>query len=246
MDSYMHLADLLKNSFIPIATLQSQSIKSSLEETSQVFSNYCRILSSLYSSEQFIESATRLSDLSKLLYSAIERSGLSPDSLDFLKDLDLQNGYIELTENDCNSINTILESSNASESSPKITKGKTTLAEFIKTVFIPILTVLVPILLTIYYHKIDSIESQKHHIEELQLKEEELRIEKQQLQNDIEQTETLKKILIEIQNFPDFFESLQVDLECLSEVSVPSGEVPEPLDEVPNCSDAIADESGNQ
>lgn len=163
----------------------------------------------------------------------IEFPFISFDDLSFLKDIDLQQEYIDLTDDDCNSINTILQSPNVSNDTlPKVSKGKMAISDFIKTILIPILAILFPMLLTIYYHKIDSIESQKHHIEELQLKEkelqlkeEELRLKEQQLQNDIEQKEILENILIQTQSFSEYFESLQEDPECPSVVPESFAEV---------------------
>lgn len=170
-------------------------------------------------------------------------------ALDFLTEINLQKDYIELTEDDCNSINALLESSDpAIDDSEKVSKGKMSVTDFIKNVLIPILAILLPMLLTIYYHKVDSIESEKRHIEELQLKEkelqlkeDELRIKEQQLQNDIEQTEILKNILIEIQNFPEYLESLQAVPECPHVTSKFPGAAPEPFGEVPNSPDGIQD-----
>lgn len=179
----------------------------------------------------------------------IEFSSTAFDSLNFLKDIDFHKEYIELTDDDCNSINTILQSPGASDDIPfKVSKGKIAVSDFIKTILIPILAILLPMLLTAYYHKVDSIESQKRYIEvlqlkekefqlkeeKLQLKEEELHIKEQQLQNDIEQKELLENILIETQSFSKYLESLQGDLECPSAT-------PEPFVEVLHSPDGIQD-----
>lgn len=79
----------------------------------------------------------------------------------------------------------------------------------------PLLTVILPMLLTIYLHKIDSIESQKVHKEELRLQEQENEIAMQQLQNDIAQKEILEKIFNELYNFSESQESLQEAVESL-------------------------------
>lgn len=177
---------------------------------------------------------------------AIEFSSIAFDSLNFLKDIDFQEEYIELTDDDCNSINTILQSPGASDDNPpKVSKGKIAISDFIKTILLPILAILFPILLTAYYHKVDSIESQKRYIEEsqlkekeLQLKEEELHIKEQQLQNDIEQKEILKNILIEFQSFS---EALPEAPECPHTVPVLLDEVPEFFDEAPYSPDDTQD-----
>ncbi len=156
-----------------------------------------------------------------------------------MKNVDFQQDYINLTEDDCDSINAILQSPD--DTLPKVSKGKIAVSDFVKTILIPILAIFLPMLLTIYYHKIDSIESQKRYIEELQLKEEELQlkekelhIKEQQLQNDIEQKELLENILIEAQSFSEYLESLQEDPECPSAA-------PEPFVEVPHSPDDTQD-----
>lgn len=181
----------------------------------------------------------RLSTVYDSMTHVIEFPFISFDGLSFLKDIDFQQEYINLTDDDCDSINTILQAPN--DTLPKVSKGKIAVADFIKTILIPILAILLPMLLTIYYHKIDSIESQKHHIEELQLKEkelqlkeEELHIKEQQLQNDIEQKELLENILIEAQSLSEYFESLQEDPECPSAI-------PEPFVGVPHSPDGTQD-----
>lgn len=91
-------------------------------------------------------------------------SGLSSSFLDnihFIEDITFQDGYIELTESSCNSINSLLSSSNEPDSPPIVSKGKMALVDFIKVVFIPILALLLPMLQTSYYNHVDSIESQK-------------------------------------------------------------------------------------
>lgn len=172
----------------------------------------------------------------------IEFPSISIDALSILKNIDLQEEYIDLTDDDCDLINTILQSPNSSDDAlPKVSKGKISVTDFIKTILIPILAILLPMLLTIYYHKIDSIESQKQHIEELQqkkkelqLKEEELHIKEQQLQNDIEQKELLENIFIEAQSFSEYLESLQEDSEYPSAI-------PEPFAGAPHSPDGTQD-----
>lgn len=186
---------------------------------------------------------------------ALPESTSYQGSFDFLKRINIQEDFIELTENDCDSINALLESSNSTDVLPKISKGKIKLVDFIKTILIPILAIILPMLLTFYYHKVDSIESQKRHIAELQIKqeelqlretelqlwEEELRIKEQQLQNDIEKKEILENILIEIQNQSEYYKSLLMEPECPLSVPEPFDEVPEHFDEAPHSPDDTQD-----
>ncbi len=179
----------------------------------------------------------------------IEFPSFSFESLNFLKDIDLQQDYIHLTEDDCDSINAILQPSDTSNDAPlKVSKGKMTVSDFIKNILLPIFGILLPLLLTIYFHKVDSIESQKRHIEELQLREKELQLQEkelhimeQQLQNDIAQKELLEGILIEAQSFSEYFESLQEAPECPCTVLKLPFEDPEHFAETPYSPDGTQD-----
>lgn len=177
--------------------------------------------------DRLAELATTLSTLSKTTLPNIESITASSDSLDFSPNTDFQNQSIELTESDCAKINTFLESSNIKSNSPKVSKGKISLRDFIKTVLLPILAIILPMIQNCYNNKINSIESQKAHMEELQLQEQKLRIAEQQLQNDIEQKQLLENILTELQYFPEYFESLPEVLECPDEAQKPFAEVPD-------------------
>lgn len=211
-------------------------------------------LSAIYDSISHVPALTsgwidQISEVCNSISQTIELSPTSFDNLSFLRNIDFQEEYIDLTDEECDSINTILQSPDAfDDAPPKVSKGRIAVSDFIKTILIPILAILLPLLLTAYYHKVDSIESQKRYIEEsqlkkkelqskekeLQLREEELHIKEQQLQNDIEQKELLENILIEAQSFSEYLESLQEDPECPSAA-------PEPFVEVPHSPDDTQD-----
>lgn len=236
-DIYKKLSDSMVYSFSPLIELKSKLDFSDLDSITETLQKSCSNLTTYCNQKITIDFAEHLSALANSLVSTVEIPSISLPDLRFLKEINFQEKYIELTESECDSVNILLKSSNAAnDESVKVSKGKLSMTDFIKTVLIPILAFFAPMLLTIYYHKIDSIESQKLRIEELQLKEEELRIEEQQLQNDIAQTEVLKNILIQIQNFPEYLESLQAAPECPSEVPVILDKAPEPFGEDPNYS----------
>lgn len=237
---HMYLANVPESYFKP-----SQGSLNALLVSTKTLST---VINQPVISSQLVEISKTLAALCETALANIEPTVIPPNAFDFLKKVDFQNKYIELTKDDCNSINTFLKTSNTPEVPVEISKGKISLTDFIKTVLIPILAILAPMLLTIYHHKIDSIESQKMHIEELhlmekelQLKEEELRIEEQKLQNDIKQTEILKKIFIEIQTFPEYLESLQVAPECSRISPELPDEAPEPFDEAQHSPDGTQD-----
>lgn len=234
-NNYKLLAETIENAIAPLEkSYSADAFKASLDEFTSKTKELYAIMEPVYSSEHFKQLALQLSDLCKSTLLILENSEIPEDSLAFLDSIDLQNEYVELTEDDCKSINNLLESSDSSnDANPKVSKGKMSMADFIKSVLIPILAIILPILLTIYYHKVDSIESQKRYLEEIQLKERELQQEEaelrfmeQQLQNDIEQKEILKNILIEFQSLPEYIESLQAVPEYPSEAPTPSGEAP--------------------
>lgn len=240
-NDYKNMSEIIQKSLADIPEscfkLSQDSIKA-LQESVKAIST---VINHYQLSEQLIESAKTLSALSKVTLANIEPITISPHAFDFLKNIDFQSEYVNLTEDDCDTINTILESSNTTDTPAKISKRKMTLADFIKTVLIPILAILLPMIQNSYLNKVNSIESQKAYIEELQLKEEELQIKErelhiaeQQLQNDIEQKEILENILTEIQNFSEYFEFLPEAPEYPDEVHNHFDEFPESLDEVPS------------
>lgn len=224
----------------PVTTIQSENTKASIENLSIALTAFSRSISSIYSFDQLAESAARLSDLSRSLNSIIEKSGIPQDSFDFLKKLDFQNEYIELDEDSCTSINAILESTASTSTPPKISKGKISLYNFVS-----LMISIFGVLLTIYYHKTDSIEAQKTYMEEQQYREEEIQLQKQELNYITDHTEYIEDMLNELIDHVKSQEHLQMipgsDSE-LPKISALSGEVPESPDEVPNHSGATADE----
>ena len=235
MDNYKYLSELLTHSVISISKISLESTQSFADNIAKMLENLSNVTASYYSnmSDQLTEVATHLSELCQSLISSIEIPTISSESFEFLKNIDFQDECIELNEDACDSINTILEFSENPDVTAKVSKGQLTLADFI-TILIAILAIVLPMIQTSYYHKIDTIESQKVYIEELQqkekelsIREKELRIAEQQLKNDMEQKEILENILTEIQSFSEYVESLQ-------EAPEYPDEVPEPFDEDPH------------
>ncbi len=219
-----YFSKLLQDSFSKINTLTiNPDAVSSLNQLCRL-SDYCN------------EMISKISPMASSLVDALHSIDFN---FDFLRNENSQDNFIELTDEDCNSINAILESANCSDDTPpKVTKGKITTANFIMSALIPVLTFILSTLLTLYLHKVDSIDSQKRHIEELQLrekelqlKEDELRIMEQQLQYDMEQKEILENILIEFQNQSEYYKSLQSTAEYPSDVPASPAEIPELFDE---------------
>lgn len=219
-----YFSKILQESFPKINTPTiAPDVVSSLDQM-RLLSDYCNEMSS------------KISPMANSLVDALHSIDFN---LNILRNKNSQENFIELTDEDCNSINAILESANCSDDTPsKVTKGKITTANFIMSVLIPILIFILSTLFTLYLHKVDSIDSQRHHIEELRLREkelqlqtDELRIMEQQLQYDIEQKEILENILIEFQNQSEYYKSLQSAPKYPSDVPVPPAEIPELFDE---------------
>lgn len=241
-DYYLQISESIQKAFAPISDVCTKfmpEITDNLITSAETISN---LISSICSTEQIENMTLQLASLSKAVIPNISNMPTFPvEIFDFLKNIDFDGNYVNLAEDDCNTINTILKSSNTVDVPVKISKGKIALTDFIKTVLIPILAILLPMIQNSYYHKVNSIESQKAHIEELQLqekqlqireqelqiREQELHIAEQQLQNDIEQKEVLENILTELQYFPEYFESLPEVPECPDEAQKPFGEVPD-------------------
>lgn len=224
----------------PVTTIQSENTKATIENLSMALTAFSRSLSSIRSSDQLIGITTLFSDLSNSMSLIVEKAGIPQNSFDFLKELDFQNEYIELDEDSCTSINTILESTASTSTPPKISKGKISLYNFVS-----LMISIFGVLLTIYYHKTDSIETQKTYMEERQHREEEIQLQKQELNYITDHTKYIEDMLNELIDHVKSQEHLQMipgsDSE-LPKISALSDEVPESPDEVPNHSGATADE----
>lgn len=260
-NSYKLLAETMRTTLASIVTSYTESSKLAFSALTTQITELCNIIMPIYSSEHFMDLASQMSELCKNMLSILNNPTMPDNAFDFLNNINLQDEYIELTEDNSNSINTFLESSNAANDAPeKIQKGKIAVPDFIKSVLIPVLSILLPMLLNLYYHKVNSIESQKQYIAELQLQEEELHlkeaellIKEQQLQNDIKKKEILENILIEFQNQSEYYKSLLSESGCPCSTPELPCEAPEPFDEAPESPDEVpdyfgvaADESGNQ
>lgn len=224
MDNYKYLSELLARSVSSISKTSYESTKTLAENIAKTLEDFSTSTASYYlaMSEQISEVTSHLSELCQSIISSIEIPSISTESLEFLKNIDYQTGYIELNEDNCDSINTLLESSDASNDvSKKISKGKLSITDFIKTVLIPILAILLPMMQNSYYQKLNTIESQKTHAEELKLQERELDIREQEFQNEILQSqneqeyyEQMLQMLTEIQDSLDQLQESQESYPC--------------------------------
>lgn len=244
-NNFQDISEILKSlAYIPEINLQ-------FPEDSFCLAKMAKALPSSVLPDHFTDQLTEISkivsDLSKSTYAALESVIISPGIFNFLNDIDFQSGYIELNEDNCDSINSILESSNIANAPLKVSKGK-----FSLTNLLSLLISILGILLSIHYHKIDSVESQKSSMREYQLKKEEnrllkeqLHIQERELQVIDEHTKFLENTINELIDHIKSQENSQAIPESDSEIfefPMSSAEHPESPDEVQDRSDVIADE----
>lgn len=166
-DIYKNLSDSLLYAFSPLIEQQAKLASNALNSISEALQESFYNLATYYNQNIAVDLANQIFALTSVMVSAIEIPSISLPALNFLKEIDFQSGYIELTEDDCDSINTLLNSSVASTDVPaKVSKGKINVVDFIKTVLIPVLALLLPMMQNSFYNKQASLESQKAQIQE--------------------------------------------------------------------------------
>lgn len=159
-DYFTNLSATLINDLLSQAELTPKSpiaiMEYLLSQAELVSKSPMAVMSALLSQAELVSNAIN----------ALPESASYQGSFDFLKRINIQEDFIELTENDCDTINTLLESSDAPHPPTKISKGKMAVTEFIKAVLIPILAFLLPMMQNAYYNKITSLESKNQQIQE--------------------------------------------------------------------------------
>ncbi|MCM1191982.1 MAG: hypothetical protein NC123_17030 [Butyrivibrio sp.] len=261
---YKGISNAIVNALSPLTESQVEYTSKVISSINETLQESLRNLTAFYNSNSAIESAKYLSEICRSILPAINSCSAPIENLDFLKDLNFQEYYVELTKNDCDSINTILESSNSSSVPPKTSKGKMSIPDFVKSVLIPILMTLAQMLYTNYHNKLDALESQKRYIEERQLHEDEIQLlreqihlQEQELQTITDYAQSLEETLNMLNNcdcentkehlleIPKSDSAFSVSPELSYEVPEFLHEVPEFPDKDPDYSDPIVDESDN-
>lgn len=248
---YQNLSEVLKTTISPLLESQAKITDSIIKSTNKLANELTAIVS-----QNMVIEFEQLSELCNALVSAIEFPPLKLPDIGFLKDFNFQKGYVNLTEDECDSINSLLDSSApfdvSSNTQPKISKGKINVPDFIKSILLPILIALIQMMYTSYCSKLDTIESQKAHMEERQLKEDEIQLLEKQIQL---QEQELQAITNYAESLEDSLNELidyvnpQMNPQEIQEsdfVAVPdqetSDEAPKSLGVIPNYSGVIADE----
>lgn len=166
-NSYKFLSETIKNAFAPIAkSYNADTIKDSFDELVSKMKELYTIMMPAYSSEHFKELALQLSDLCKNTLLILENSETPEDSLAFLDSIDIQKEYVELSEEDCNSINILLDLTNVDEAPKATPADKTPTVQFFLTIIIPIIIGFLQLWQNENHYKMDSIEAQNTQIQE--------------------------------------------------------------------------------
>lgn len=195
------------------AKLASKALYSMTESTRKLLYE----LASGYN-QSLVANFKQLTETISAIASSVKFPPVQLPDLDFLTEINLQKDYIELTEDDCNSINALLESpGSANDESEKVSKGKIAVSDFIKSILIPIFIALIQILQTSYDNKMNAIESQKAQMEAQQLQDEEIKLLNKQI--------SLQEQ--EIQIITDYAESLEDRLNELIDCINAQGSQPE-------------------
>ena len=165
-NSYGHLAEAMRKAFAPLATSYTESTKASFNELASIVKELCYIIMPAYPSEHFKELALQMSDLCKNTLSILENFEIPDSTLDFWENMDFQSEYIELTTDNCDSINALLDLTNV-EDTPKVTPNdKTPAIQFWLSIIIPIIIGIMQLWQNENHYKLDSIETQNIQVQE--------------------------------------------------------------------------------
>ena len=165
-NNYKYLAETIRKSLTPIAELYTKSTKASFDELTYKLKELCNIMVPMYSAEHFKELALQISDLQKNMLLILNNPEIPDNALDFLEDIDIQNEYVELTEENCDSINALLDLTNV-EGTPKVNPNeKTPAIQFWLSIIIPIIIGFLQLWQNENHYKLDSIETQNVQIQE--------------------------------------------------------------------------------
>lgn len=160
----------------PIFTIQSEITKASIDNLSKAITAFSRSISSICFSDQFIEISALLSAISNSMILLAEKAGIPQNSFDFLKEFDFQSEHIELTEENCNSINNLSKLSSAENPVIVTPNSKTPTIQFVISILIPIIIGLLQMGQNAYYHHQSSIESKIIQDQEQEYQEQLLKI----------------------------------------------------------------------
>ncbi len=179
IDSYKCLLETLQKSFSSIVTMHLELTQMSFDALKESFDELAHIISSCYTTEYLSASLLHLSNFYKDIFSIITNTNIPTipnDAFDFLNEIDFQNEYIELTENDCYSINALFNFVDLECPVKPVPHNKTSSIQFALTILIPIIIGFLQLAQNAYYHHQDSFETQNTQILEQEYYEQLLQI----------------------------------------------------------------------
>ncbi len=166
---YKNFADTLQKAIDPL-NLRVKTTQISLTALEESLKNFANILAtSLSPTEHFIETSKQLSVLYSIMLSKLtitDTTSISDDAFDFLDEIDFQDEYIEFTEENCDSINALLDLTDIENTSKVTPTNKTPTIQFIISVFVPIIIGFLQLWQNEEHYKLDSIEVQDTQMQE--------------------------------------------------------------------------------
>lgn len=167
---YKNLADTFQETIAPLLAIQTETTQMSINALGESLKNITSILTtSLNPSASLIETSKQLSYLCKIMLSSLtitDAPPISDNAFDFLEEIDFQNEYIELTEENCDSINELLDLTDTENSSKVMPADKTPTIQFIISVLVPIIIGFLQLWQNEEHYKLDSIEAQNVQMQE--------------------------------------------------------------------------------
>lgn len=164
-----HLKDSLNESLLPLARmciLEGNSFAALNATLDTLKAQLSDMVISSYASENFVNAMKSFSEQAGSMMASYFKQSFLTDFSNTFKDIFLQNGYVELSEESLNSVTNLLEASAANNVSVEKVdiSRKMPVQEFI-CLIISILSLILPMLQNSYYHKIDALEVQKQQSE---------------------------------------------------------------------------------
>lgn len=167
---YKNLADTFQETIAPLLAIQAETAQMSINALDESLKNITSILTtSLNPSASLVEASKQLSYLCKIMLSSLtitDAPPISDNAFDFLDKIDFQNEYIELTEENCDSINELLDLTNAENSSKVKPTDKTPTIQFIISVLVPVIIGFLQLWQNEEHYKLNSIEAQNVQMQE--------------------------------------------------------------------------------
>ncbi len=139
-EMYINLADVMRKTIASLTTLQTETMQMCLDATADSMQKTLRVMaSSCYPSKTALnEIATLMSDLYNAMFPSISTIGTPPissDNFNFLNEIDFQDEYVELTEEECDSINDLIEKSDVTDIPTVVPQKKYLSIELIIAIF---------------------------------------------------------------------------------------------------------------